>query len=47
MAETTNLWHIDGIAYGEEPVKELGKVYRNGELAKTNGKWEMITIVIN
>lgn len=36
---TIAIWHRDGIS-------AYGKVYRNGELAKTDGKWEHITVAI-
>lgn len=42
--KTISLWHIDGIAYEEGTDKEVGRVYRNGTLANTKGKWEMVTI---
>ena len=36
-----SLWHKDGV---NDSNGEL-RVYRNGELADTNGKWEHISIV--
>lgn len=40
---TQTIWHKDGVI--TEPTKFLGNVYRNGELADTQGKHELLTIV--
>lgn len=44
---TVTVWHKDGLVYDGSESGAIGRVYEDGVLASTRGKWKNLVVTID